>query len=205
LNNAWLDIINCYATGDVFNAAMNAGGLVGSGGAAMSTWGGVLTIADSWASGNVTGYGKVGGLVGDSGKVNISGAHFGGTITNTHPLATTDDRYASGAFVGYSIPSASYVSIHDSSYNSDKVDGLGSVGTYTDGTVTVIANVTALSDQAYQAQFGGTIAAAAATQQHLAQVNADARYSHIDPAEWAKSHPQMNGQNSGGQSVQPGA
>lgn len=89
------DIENCYATGNVSGTG-NVGGLVGSG----------RNIADSYATGKVTGSGEnVGGLAGQAyeitssyakGDVTNSGRYTGGLVGNLNNNSNITDCHATG-------------------------------------------------------------------------------------------------------------
>ncbi|MBF6650588.1 filamentous hemagglutinin N-terminal domain-containing protein, partial [Methylobacter sp. BlB1] len=85
LNTKAGTITNSYATGDVYAPNSNAiGGLIGSA-TSRGRDGYMLTISGSYATGNVTGYRTVGGLVGS----------LGGAFSKT-PSATISNSWSSG-------------------------------------------------------------------------------------------------------------
>jgi len=97
-------IIDCYVTGDVTGQSTYVGGLVGTNG------GGV--IRNSYATGNVTGSGNVGGLTGSN----------SGTISNSYATGSVSGVASSGGLTGYNSGTIS------NSYATGSVTGSNSIG-----------------------------------------------------------------------------
>jgi len=125
--NSFGTISNCYATGNVMGNYNSVGGLVGLNEDVVC--GGV--VANCYATGDVTGYSKIGGLVGYNMHIRIYNCYATGSVTGNSDYL--------GGMVGYDI-SGSYTG---SFWDSDVNPGLTGVGNLEPDPDGVIGETTA--------------------------------------------------------------